>query len=62
MTEDAFDPNKTLIKDKFSNIKYPDSITHDNFKNWIINLKEIETPVWAGLPATADDLLIIQKL
>jgi hypothetical protein len=27
-----------------------------------MNLKELESPIWAGLPSSADDLLVIKKL
>ena len=62
MTVDAFNPNKILIKDKSVIVKNPDAVKHNDFKNWIENLEETETPTWAGLPSSADDLLKIKKL
>ena len=62
LTPDAFDPNKILIQDKNSIVKNPDAVKHKDFKKWIDNLEETETPTWAGLPSSADDFLKIKKL
>lgn len=62
LTGEAFDPKNVLVKDKNGTVHHPDAIKHYDYLNWIINLKQMESPIWAGLPSSADDLLVIKKL
>ena len=56
---DSFDPKNPLVQDKDCIINHPDAVTMNDFKHWIETLEEQETPSWAGLPPSADDLLKI---
>lgn len=51
-----------MVSDKYGQVNHPDAIKTRDYQNWIQNLKHLETPNWAGLPSSADDLLVIQKL
>ena len=51
---DTTDPDKMIM--------YPDATKHEDFYQWIKNLKKPENPFWSGLPASANDVLKIQKL
>ena len=62
MNADSFDPKKPLVSDKKGTVLNPEGFKYLDFKNWIDNLETVETPIWAGLPASADDLLNISKL
>lgn len=62
MNVDCFDPHNVLVEDKNGKVQIPDAVNFNDFKQWINNLENIETPIWAGLPASADDLLRIQRL
>jgi len=59
MNIDCFDPHNVLIEDKNGTVNIPDSVNFNDFKDWINGLESIESPIWAGLPASADDLLRI---
>lgn len=59
MNVDCFDPHNVLVEDKNGKVNIPDAVNFDDFKKWISNLENIESPIWAGLPASADDLLKI---
>lgn len=62
LTPDSFDPKKPLIKDKNQVITNPEATKFAEFKSWIEGLQATESPVWAGLPAQADDLLKIERI
>ena len=60
----AYSPSNSMIDttDPDQMIMYPDATKHEDFYQWIKNLKQIENPFWSGLPASANDVLKIHKL
>jgi dynein heavy chain 1 len=62
LTVDSFDPKKSLVQDRTNPVLNPDGVNFNDFKNWIENLEKEETPVWAGLPLSANDILNTQKI
>ena len=64
LNPNSYNPSNSMIdtKDPDQMIMYPDATKHEDFYQWIKNLKKVENPFWSGLPASANDVLKIQKL
>ena len=63
INEDFYNPQHFYVKEGDDIIlKNFEANTYDEFFNWIDNLKENESPLWAGLPYSAEDVLKKQKL
>lgn len=62
LNPDSFDPKKSLVLDRQNPVLNPDGVNFSDFKTWVENLEKDETPVWAGLPLSANDILNTQKI
>jgi dynein heavy chain 1 len=63
ISAEFFKPNHYFVKDG-DKVILPnfEAKTYKDYLDWIQNLKEQETPVWAGLPVTAEEVLKRNKL
>jgi len=54
----SFDNDCKLVNDENYQINMPDAIKHEQFREWIDNLKHQQTPSWLGLPNSAEKVLL----
>ena len=61
-SEDSFNTEKYMVPDAPDpNLRVPEAMKTADFKNWVDNLPDNESPVWSGLPHNAEKVLKEQK-
>jgi dynein heavy chain 1 len=59
--ENTFDDSYLLVDAGDVKVKMPDGIRRDQFLAWIEALSDKQSPVWLGLPDTAENVLLTQQ-
>ena len=57
---EAFDPRFNFVSSTASPISC-DGITLEDFQKWVKDLPMVQSPEWLGLPATATEMVLIQR-